>query len=473
MNKKYNVLIIIGFFFCGIGSVAAQDIPVTHFMHLNPFQFYTDVTADLPYNGYVTFPGIGNVNVGVYNNALRYNKIFERDEAGYPIGIKANEFVNSLATFNNAITADVNEEIFGFGFRIKKKCFMSIDYRVRANAEVSFSKDLPGFLVLGNMAYLGDENEADMRIGLQGTAYQELGVGFQQKVNDHWTWGIRPKLLFGALNVQTQSLQARVHTNPDDYALTLNYEAQARLASCMPITMNLNNGSYDFELGEFSRDVIGDAFRNLGAAIDLGLRYNPTSKIGVSLSVTDLGFIHWKTNTYQIESCPTNEEEHFDNGDFHFAGLTNDDIELLLSDGGTETMLDSLADYFPLFSSPTGAYNTMLHSRLQAQFDYKINKSNRLSVLAQGRIYNRSLHPALTVAYNGSFFKIIDVCVAYTLQQKSYDNLAVGLGLNLGPINLYVTTHNILPAFDQTYLSKVTASVGLVVNWGHLRNNEQ
>lgn len=469
---KTNILPFLGLFVLIFCSAAAQDIPVTHFMRLNPHQFYTNLTADMPYNGYVSVPGIGNLNVGLYNNALRYNKMFERDADGYPTTFTANEFVNSLAQYDNSIMTDVNEEILGFGFRIQKKFFLSFGYRVRANTELSFSKDLPGFLVLGNMAYLGDGNEADMQIGLQGTAYQEFGIGFQHKVNDHWTWGVRPKLLFGAFDVHTQSLQARVHTNPEDYALTLDYEAQARLSSFLPIMMDLNSGSYDFEFGAFGRDAVGDVFRNIGAAIDLGLRYNPTPKIGVSLSVLDLGFIHWKTNTCQIESCPPNQEGLSNSGSLQFAGLTNEDIELLTSEGGVDAMLDSLADYFPLSSTPINGYTTMLHSRVQAQFDYTLNKSNRLSVLAQGRIYNNSLHPALTIAYNGSFFNAIDVCVAYTLQRRNYDNLALGLGFNLGPVDLYFTTNNLLPLFNHTMLSKVTASVGLVVNWGHWKKNE-
>lgn len=469
---KTNILPFLGLFVLIFCSAAAQDIPVTHFMRLNPHQFYTNLVADIPYEGYVSVPGIGNLNVGVYNNALRYNKMFERDEDGYPSAFTANEFVNSLAKYNNSVMADVNEELLGFGFRIREKFFLSFGYRVRANVELSFSKDLPGMLVLGNIAYLGDGNEADMRMGLQATAYQELGVGFQHKVNDHWSWGVRPKLLFGAFDAHTQALQARVHTAPDDYALTLDYEAQARLASCMPITMNLDGGNYDFALGEFGPDVIAQAFQNVGAAVDLGLKYSPAEKFDLSLSVLDLGFIHWKTNACQIESCLSNEGELFDNGSLHFAGLTNEDIGTLFSDGGMETVLDSLADYFPLSSTSISGYSKMLYSRLQVQFDYKINKSNRLSVLAQGRIYNHSLYPALTIAYNGSFFNIIDVCLAYTLQQRSFDNLAVGLGFNLGPINLYFTTHNLLPAFDHTMLSKVTANVGLVVNWGHLKKKK-
>lgn len=466
---KYNVLTILTFVTLSLSSVTAQDVPLTQFMHLNPYQIYSNPTADLPYNGYASIPLIGNLNVGVYNNALQYNKMFERDENGYPTTFTANEFLSSLSQYDNTLATDINEELLGFGFRIKQKCFFSFSYRIRANAELSFSKDLPGFLVLGNLAYLGDGNEADMRLGLHGSAYQELSFGFQHKINDHWTWGTRPKLLFGAFNANVQSFQVRINTNPDNYALTINHEASANLASSLPISMDLSNGNYDFEFGEFDRSVIGNAFRNVGAAIDMGVRYNPTPKIGITLSIIDLGFIRWKTNAYQIESYQPNGEGHSENGTFQFSGLTNEDIETLVSQGGVNTLLDSLADYFPLSSTPISDYTTSLHTRLHAQFDYTITPSNRLSVLAQGNIYNNQFRPALTIAYNGSFFKIIDLCVAYTLQHKSYNNLAFGLGLKLGPINLYATTHNLLPAINHTNLSKWTANVGLVVNWGGMK----
>lgn len=466
---KANVLTILALAILSITGVMAQEVPVTHFMHLNPYQFYSNPTADLPYKNYIAIPLLGNVSAGFHNNALKYDKIFERDENGYPTTITANEFVNSLAKYDNTIAANVNEEILGFGLRVKKKYFLSFSYRVRANAELSFSKDLPGFFISGNMAYLGDDNEADMRLGLQGSAYQEISVGFQHKINEHWTWGTRPKLLFGAFNATTQQLQIRVHTNPDDYTLTINHEGMAHLASCLPITMNLNNGNYDFEFGDYNHDVIKNAFRNAGSAIDLGVCYNPTSKIGISLSVIDLGFIRWKANTYEIESSLPNREDNSSLGSLQFSGLTNEDIETIITDGGVNTLLDSLADYFPLSSMPGNAYTAMLHTRLQAQFGYTITPSNRLSVLAYGSIYNNRIHPALTIAYNGSFFKIIDLCLAYTLQKNSFSNLAIGLGFNLGPINIYATTHNLLPVFNHTNLSKVTANVGLVVNWGGMK----
>jgi len=470
--KSSNIFAITVVLLSFLGATA-QDVPVTHFMHLNPYQLYSDPTADIPYNGYFTFPLLGNVNVGIYNNAFHYDKIFECDENGYPTTITANRFVNSLAKYNNFVTADFNEELLGLGFRIKEKSFLSLSYRLRTNAEFSFSKDLPGFLVLGNMAYLGDGNEADMRIGLQVTAYHEISLGIQHKVNDHFTLGIRPKILFGAFNAQVQTLQVRVHTDPSNYGITAYYDAQANIASCMPITMDLNNGHYYFKFGEFNGDVINNSFRNIGGAIDLGLRYNPTTKVGVSLAVTDLGVIRWKTNTYQITNESSTAEGQTGSTTFQFNGLTNEDIEMLTSEGGMAKLLDSLADYFPLSSTPINSYTTNSHSRVQAQFDYNFTPSNRISVLTQGRIYDRSIHPALTVAYNGSFFKTLDVCVAYTLQPNSYDNLAVGLGLNLGLINIYATTHNLLPVFSRTYLSKLTANVGVVFNWGHLKKQEK
>ena len=470
---KNNILYIIIIILLGCTTTRAQDIPVMHFMHLNPYQLYTNPTAELPYNGYVDIPAISNLNVGIFNNFLRYNKLFEQNDEGYPTTITANKFVNSLAQNDNMLSAELNEEILGLGFRIKEKFFLSLDYRIRCNAEFAFSKDLLGFFVFGNMNYVGPDNAANLQLGIQANAYQEFSISFQHKVNDHWTWGIRPKFLLGLFNVQTQQLQASIQTNPEDYGMTVNYQAQARLSSFLPYTINLGNGDYSLEFDDIGLEDLGNAFSNMGGAIDVGLQYKPTPEIGLSLSVLDLGFIHWKTSNYQIYSELSDAGRYYENGSFVFQGLTNDDITQLTSEDGADAFLDTLADYFPLSSAPIQNYNTSLYTRVQAQFNYNITPSNRFSILAQGRFINHHIRPALTVAYNGSFFNIIDVCLAYTLQHKSYDNLAIGLGLNLGPINIYATTHNILPVISHNNFTKITGTLGIVINWGHLKKKEK
>ena len=468
MKKIYSLLILL------LGMLPfvafAQEVPVTHFMYMNPFRLYTDISAPTPYNGYVTLPVIGNLNVGLTNSSIRYNKMFRTDEEGYPVRFTADAFLDGLNKKNNYLNVDLNEEIFGFGFRANKKFFITVDYRLRANVDLSYSKDLFGFPLRGKMNYLGADNPADIRLGINANLYQELSLGLQHQLSESITWGARAKLLFGLANVRTRNLNASITTSPDDYSLLLKYGADAQLSAIVPLMLDLNGGSYEFGIGNIDGSVIKSAFKNVGAAIDLGFRIKPIKNLSLSATVLDLGFIKWKTSAYQIESAMANNGSHYDNGGFLFSGLSEDEIMTLTSENGMNEIMDTLAGYFPLNANAINSYATMTNTRLMLQCDYDLNKSNRVSAMVQGTVINKTLRPALTVAYNGHFFQVFDICLAYTLQKNSYDNLAVGLGFDLGPINIYAAVNNVLPAFDYTRISKASAMLGVVINWGHFKN---
>jgi hypothetical protein len=104
------------------------------------------------------------------------------------------------------------------------------------------------------------------------------------------------------------------------------------------------------------------------------------------------------------------------------------------------------------------------------QLDYEFAKHHRVSAATQFVFTKNYFQPSLTLAYDGCFFNSIDVCVAYTIQRNSYDNLGVGLGFNLGYLNIYAGTQNIIAAFSVKNVSQLTATAGVVFNWGHYKN---
>lgn len=452
-------------------TVSAQETPLTHFMYLNPHQLRTDPSAEvqLLYNGYVAVPAIGNIGIGLYNSSIRYKNLFETDDEGYPISLTANKFANSLKQKNNFLHLDLDEELLGFGFRFAKKFFFTFDYRLRGNANISFSKDLIGFPLMGNLHYLGEDNPAKLALGIHATLYQEMSLGIQHQLTSKISWGAHAKLLFGAFNVNTRKLNATITTNEDDYSMFLQYDADARLASAIPIQLNLGNGTYEVTMADLEWSLLGNAFKNMGAGIDLGFRYKLTDKVTLSASLLDIGFIHWKTSAQQVSSALSDGGHFYHDGGFLFSGLSEDDIMQLADEDGRSAFLDSLADYFPLNSEAISGYSTALNPRILIQGQYDLNKSNRIILLAQGTFVKNNFRPALTVAYNGHFFNVFDICLSYTLAPKSYDNLGVGLGFDVGPVNVFFTAHNIIPAINWTRWSKITASAGIVVNWGHIR----
>ena len=107
---------------------------------------------------------------------------------------------------------------------------------------------------------------------------------------------------------------------------------------------------------------------------------------------------------------------------------------------------------------------------IDKQGDYEFAKFHRVSAATQFRFAKNYFQPSLTIAYDGLFFNMIDVCVAYTMQRRSFDNLGVGIGFNLGYLNVYAGTQNIIAAFSVKSASQLTGTVGIVFNWGHFDN---
>lgn len=462
--RKFLLTLIVGV--CYSLSVSGQALDVMHFMQISPFQHIDYPSCSTIYNGYVSLP-TGNIHAGVNLGSIRYKNLFETDAEGYPTVLTATKFVNSLAD-KNCLGVHGDFELLGFGIRIRDKFFLSVDYRLRANLDFIFSRDVLGLPIYGNMAYV--DQPADLKLGINLNTYQELGVSFRHQLNDRISWGVRPKLLLGVANINTQHLDAQIFTDPTDYTISMLYAASMRAAAVVPFTMTFNQqDGFNFEVGN-GTEVIGNVFKNPGFGLDLGFSYKILGSLNLSAGLLDLGFIHWNTSTVSMTSSPDDAGEMYEDGSVTFSGLTQSQIESLMGGEGYEEMLDTLAQYFPMEISPTGSYTTSLTPRLVLQADYEFIKHHRVSAATQFRFAKDYFQPSLTLAYDGLFFNSIDVCVAYTIQRHSYDNLGIGLGFNLGYLNIHAGVQNIIAAFSVKGASQLTATAGIAFNWGHYAN---
>ena len=447
-------------------TVSAQNLDVFHFMKTNPFQHFDTPSSECVYNGYVALP---TSNIGVCANlgSIRYNKLFETDAQGYPVTLTATRFVNSLAK-NNYLGVNTNVELLGFGFRVGN-VFVTLDYRLRLNTDIRYSKALFGLPVYGNLAYT--EKPADMNISANTSLYQELGLSFRYTINDKMAFGVRPKVLFGAANVHADKISAEVTTDPSNYGLSMRYNAALQAAAIMPYNLTFDREQgFTFDYTTDVNQITPNLFKNVGFGIDLGFSYKPLPAFNLMFGVLDIGYINWKTFTTKMNSVMYDAGRFYEDGAMVFGGLNKDDIQELVNGGDLSNLMDSLAYYFPLDIKPSGSYVTAVPIRVVAQGDFQFGKFSTVSAAVQFRFASHYVQPSLTLAYDANFFNTIDLCVAYTMQRMSFDNLGVGIGLNLGYLNLYVGTQNIVAAMSYQDASQLTASAGLVINWGHYRN---
>jgi hypothetical protein len=235
------------------------------------------------------------------------------------------------------------------------------------------------------------------------------------------------------------------------------------ISSVFPFYTKDNNGITfgleAFGLGSFENGIPQSIFsKNLGFAIDFGAVYRINQQIRVSGSVTDLGFIRWRGTPLNMSIKPL-----ADGKDYEFSGFTSDQI-LNFIRNGIGINLDSIINNNFILNE-IDAYTTMLTSKIMFDGYFDLTPSNRFILQFKGFIMGKSFLPQFTVAYNGTFFNLIDVVVSYSMMRKSYANLGLGLGFRMGPMHLYVGTDNVLAPINFFNTSRMNAVVGWVVNF--------
>ena len=433
----------------------AQQVAPVDFMRMNPYQLRTNPATVLPYESVMSIL-VGNTNLNIQNTTLRYDNFFDFDAQGRPETVNLPKLANSLKK-NNFIGVDFDLSFFYFGRKLKHG-FLTYEHIIRAQADMSYNKDLFSFAAFGNSAFVGQDNPLDMDLKLNGTLFQEFALGYQWSLSDNLSLGGRAKLLFGVLNANTKTCDVRLFTDPDTYALRL-YE-DVLVHTSLPSTFTYRDGV----LGTGGGFGMSDLFHNPGFGIDLGAEYRFDEKFSAVAAIRDLGFIRWGFNNLRFQSDIQDAGQFYDNGSFLFNGLEISQLQQIFSDEQyKEAFLDSLQQYFHVGIDEGEKYTTLLNTNLMLRGNYDLDANNRFSAQVQGRFYGSGFRPALTFAYNGYFYEKLDVCVTYTMMPNSYDNIGLGIsGRLFKTCNIYLTTNNVIGLFTPGNASGMHVQFGIV-----------
>ena len=414
-------------------------------MFANP-AFHTDEY------GYFDFL-IGGINVNVQNFGLKYDRFFTFNSAGKPIQIDLEKGVNSLLK-NNYLNTNVTVDIFNCGRRTKYG-FFSYTHRLRVLESFRYSKDLISLVAQGNGAFLGNDNPADIDLGLAVRGYMEFDFGYQMNLTEKLSVGTRLKYLAGLADLKTQNVDIQLFTNPETYALSLLADANLRAALPMPISMEAGK----FNVGNFN--IMG-MFKNFGLGIDLGAEYHITDEFGVAAAINDLGFISWKTNPVELHAGLNDAGPFYQNGAFVFSGLTTEHVNGMMEDPNYFNHLaDSLKNYLDLSFENTKRYSTGLNTAMMVRGYYDFRPEHRVSAQFSTYATGVGLRPALTLAYTGSYNDKYNLVATYTMMGGSYDNIGFGVSANLGGLVLYLASNNLLGFFNPANSSQLNLQFGL------------
>ena len=374
------------------------------------------------YDFHFGMPALSSSYAGFGTNGPRYNQIFMvtpsdslvLDPSGILNNVKSSNNINSIST----------EEWINVGMKVNNLYFsFSVSDITSVNA--MYSDKLLQLGIKGNAPFVGETMNLSP-IALKALHYREFAIGAAWDLNDKLNIGLKTKLLFGKAVINTEQMNFELITTKDYYNLDIT--SQFHVNTSIP---------YNFE---DSTSVSWNEYMfyksNFGLGFDLGATYKIDDLWTVSASVIDLGYVSFDRYLKNFKSDTKFTYKGINAMPFY--GLDDDEREIRMKE-----ITDSLINLFQIEKSEE-KFIVPLTAKIYLGADYQYNDKVRVGALVRLEIFKGIIRPSFTASYYRQMSKYFGFSASYSIINRSYLNLGVGIVANLNPIQIYIATDNII-----------------------------
>jgi hypothetical protein len=407
-------------------------------------------------NVYVGIPALSGIYFSMNNNMLSLSQIFQ-PLAGtdslmtilHP-DYNRDAFLNRLGN-TGYISADASIQILGLGFTIQDNWFVDLSLSQKASASAYLPGDLITLLLEGNEGFLGSSVDLT-RLGFEAMQYMESSVGVSRNIGDKLRVGGKFKLLFGGVGASLKSDRLELDVN-QDFSHTLHSDISLNLSGPFTVTIDEDGLIEDIVMDKDINpmDILLNT-GNSGVAFDLGAEYKILNNLSVSASIIDLGFVGWKTNTFNFKANNNFSFDGFDLTQVIDGDLTFDEM--------LENFGDSLKNSFVLTDSEE-RFGTGLPTKVFLGANYRPIKYFGVGLLSRSTINQGHFSQALSLSANLYAADILSASLVYTMANKTYSNLGFGLAVRSGPVQFYTIVDQIPLTWDKITFPEAEKAVSL------------
>lgn len=398
----------------------------------------------------VVLPGVYG---GFGNSAFQISDIFQRTSEGQEITLEP--AIRKMKDTGNSLRSSFSVHALALTFRTKKDLQFTFFQNTHFDFQLTYPKTLPALLWRGNGAYIGERVDVAPKINVLG--YNEYGMGIATRANDKIIVGANFKLVNGFVGVRTEKAETYLTTGAEYYQLTFENDIKLQTAGLTDI------------FDENEEDVIGDwtpeyiiLGGNYGFSVDLGLTYQVSDKLELQFAAQDFGYISWENQVYEQTS------EGVYNYDGEIVRPFSDDND----EFDFEQVRDTISDIFE-FNSKEKAFLSNFPIKGFVSGSYQIDPTLNLGAslyyehFADADVSNA----ALSLHAQKLFGKVFYLGGVAGFHKDEFLFLGANATLQLGPVQLYFITDNMVTLFDPTYGRFTNVRTGLNLSFG--RNTKQ
>lgn len=437
MTRKFYFLYIALLFVCT--SNAQQELGL-HMMHSIGQAGITN-PAIVPDKK--IFVGIAGVAFNYHHTAGSINDLIKTN-GGRTI-LDLDELI-ALAEPENDLDINLELETFRVHYQLGN-INLSLNHAIKSNVFIRYSDALPKLFWQGNAQFIGEQ--VSFGPEQQSFAYNELGLGAAVDLGKISIGG-RVKYLSGIGDASTDRELASLRTDDDIYQLDLETDYRINTSLFSPTFLFDSIGGVGLEYGFDDIFDFNNLFEgNSGIAFDLGLTFQATEKIQVAVSVVDIGKINWRENITNYTS----------QGSFEYEGI---DISNILGDDeiSFNGSLDTLQEIFN-FTETSAEYSNNIPAKVYASLTYQLNDLWEVGGMYYSRHFRGNNDVAFAVSANTAIGKYFKVGATYGMRNERFDHLGMNVIANLGKVQVYAVTDNIIGMVNPYNSENVNGRIGL------------
>jgi len=396
----------------------------------------------------IGLPIISSVYGSAFNTGFSMGDIFYQNANG----IMMPDVDNAISRMkdNNFLILNAHTDLLFVGFRNKSN-FFSFNVTEKLDFTFNYPKDLIVMAMEGNGNNLLGERASFDGLGFDFTHWREYAVHWVHDVDHKFSYGARLKYLYGMENFTTDVSYMGITTDQNTHALTFDMNFDFRTAGLPKMWIDDTVpciGAIDtdddvmmqeagLDAGSISNYLFGR--KNNGLGVDFGFNYHLNDKLLLEGSVLDLGFISW--NNYTANS-------QLQAWDYTYNGIDN---PITVFGQGTsvdflkEILEDSIeASLYENYQYSNPSYTTSLRTKIYASMEYVVDHNNFVSLSFYSSFVRNRWRRGMGVAYNYHLGHFLSATASYSIYNRSYSNLGLGLSVNLGPVEVYCLSDNVL-----------------------------
>jgi len=390
-----------------------------YFMESVPQVTYINPALFPRYNFSVGLPG-SSVQVTYLNNMFSYGDFTDYKEGKFTYDV--DKLFNFLGKGKSA-SVKLGVDLFRLSAKVSARTYFTWSLSTKVINNLSLPEGTVGIFQNGEIAF--DSGPTDIQVGFDATGYAESRWSFGVRVNKDMNVGVGIKWIKGIYNASVS-----------DFHLVLSGVNNGVVSSALDMNIN-TSGIHNLTDNNFDLEKQWKEYKNNdGFAIDLGFRHRIADRLTLGFSLIDFGRIYWRNDLYNYHIDPLTKDYSF----------TQIDLERILN-GDTDYLqerIDSVKNHYELLKDTETRYKTRLPLKFYLSTNFEIRRNFKTGLLFMGESVGRSVSWGLSTSLHKEFGRRAGISLSYTYRNRSYDNIGLGLSLNLAPLQIYLVGDNLL-----------------------------